>query len=230
MINQGDRVQVTIDLTPQYLWCADESDPAPIMIPTGSVGWVSKIVEEDDVEVVFEIAPELGSCSVRTEHLIPAVLICSQCGFEARDANEITCIKDHGMCHDCHVKWQHGELDWQEEWHWGMGEGFVPGARMRITHDITLNELYDLSKDVLTDVSEFMCEWLSYMERIYGVKREALPDFVAVKRGSVAVLVKPDTNLGDCTTWIARIHQGERIEEIDLHPEDAVFEEDWNES
>lgn len=157
-------------------------------------------------------------------------MICGQCGLETKDLNEITCIKDHGMCHDCHVKWQHGELDWQEEWNWGMGEKFVAGARMRITHDITLKELYDLSNErVSEDSSRFMDEWLSYLERIYGVKRELLPDFVAVKRGSGAILIEPDTNLGDCTTWIARIQQGERIEEIDLHPEDAVFEEDWDE-
>jgi len=38
--------------------------------------------------------------------------VCPQCGAKCFD--DVT-IADHGMCIDCHKKWQFGELDWQKE-------------------------------------------------------------------------------------------------------------------
>ena len=32
------------------------------------------------------------------------------CDNEQSDANDLTCLHDHGMCHDCHTRWQNGEI------------------------------------------------------------------------------------------------------------------------
>lgn len=50
-----------------------------------------------------------------------STVVCPQCSYEyvAEDGQSIeaerTSIEDHGRCWACQKKWQHGELDWQEE-------------------------------------------------------------------------------------------------------------------